>query len=108
MNHMRGGWRIFAAYFLLAVLARGQPATWESIHARAADAVRHGKWQEAEPLLQSALQEAEAGAKLTTSLKDLADFYQMQGRHADSERYLRRIAEIRESVSGPKSDEVAG
>ena len=106
MNYMRVASLIIA---LLPLVAQAQSESWEAIRTKAVEAMRNGKWQQAEPLLQSALQEAEkdGGEPLFTSLKDLADFYQMQGRPADSERYLRRTVELRESVSGPGHDDVA-
>ena len=76
MSHMRG------ALVIVACLAPVMAQDWDTIHAQAVAAVRNGNWRQAEPLLQSALREAEntSGAPLFTSLKDLADFYQMQGR----------------------------
>src|SRR2546425_5199330 len=93
---MRGASSMFALCCLLPLTAAAQP--------------RQTEVRRPQPPVQ-ALRNAEsldaAYSDLLASFKELSDFYQMQGQYAESERFLRRGLELRESKLGPEHDDVA-
>jgi len=90
---MRGALSILALSWLLPLTAAAQPPPLP------------------QPLPRVGPKDAEfhdaAYTELLSSYKEQSDAHQMQGRHADSERFLRRALELRESKLGPEHDDVA-
>jgi len=101
--------RRFAGVSLLAVLllaslptCLAQTAAWEKARAEARDAYQQGRFDEAENRRKIALSEARAlgseDVRLITSLKELAEVYQVQGKHSEAEELLVEALGLREKA----------
>ena len=94
---------------LLAALRLGaQEEAWEQLRDRAARAGQEGRFREAEALLRAQLERAQSREQRDHTARDLAEFYQLQGRSGEAERFWRWAVELREAAEGPDSPEVAG
>ena len=93
---------------LAALRLWAQEETWEQLRDRAVRASQEGRFREAEALLQAQLERAQSWEQRDHTARDLAEFYQLQGRPGEAERFWRWAVELREAAGGPDSPEVAG
>jgi len=84
---------------------------WEEHHQAGLTAFRKKDFPQAEKHFKLALKEAETFSpedwRLTMTLGNLAENYRVQGKHAESEPYLKQALEIAEQVYGPDHPSVA-
>ena len=104
----------FAALLCLTLWsapALAQTDSWENRNAAGKVAYEQGDYAEAERHFAAALKIAEAfGAndpRLGTTLNNLAELYQDQGRYGEAEPLYKRALAIREKALGPEHPDVA-
>lgn len=104
-----------ATLVILAGLSGGygyaQESAWEMHTEDGLEALREGKYSEAEHLFSLAVTEAEklgpSDARLTDSLNHLAEVYKQEGKYAESELAIKRAITIKEHTLGPDDPSVA-
>ena len=96
---------------LVSAQACTQYASWEATFARGEEAYQEGHYAEAEVSFLAALDEAERygplDQRLATSLKNLAEVYQAQGRYSEAAPLYRRALAMRKKALGPGHSDVA-
>jgi CHAT domain-containing protein/Tfp pilus assembly protein PilF len=105
-----------AAIITFATLATGplsgQEARWEELNARAGTLYEEGRYKEAVPVAQEALQVAEQTfgperPQVAVSLNGLAEMYRAGGRYAEAVPLVVRALGILEKSFGPNDRDVA-
>jgi tetratricopeptide (TPR) repeat protein len=85
---------------------------WERDHAKGLEARQAGRYAEAESRLVAALKAAERfkpdDPRLLTTLTDLIDLYDAQGKHSEIEPLLRRVLTVTEQTQGQSHPQAAG
>jgi tetratricopeptide (TPR) repeat protein len=114
MRYHGAGWLLaaLAGVALGGAAARAQDAVlWRKCAEGAKRAYQVKDYDQAEKLLQWALQEAEkfgaADPRLAVTLHNLANLYATQARYADAEPLYQRALGILEKARGPEHPEVA-
>jgi len=95
----------------VSIQACTQETQWDKHMAAAAKAYRQGHYGDAEKSIKAALKEAERfgpqDPRLATTLHNLGELYQVQGKYAEAEPLYKRSLAIREKVLGPEHPYVA-
>jgi len=87
------------------------PETWESDNEKGVSAFNESRYVEAEKHFAQALGRAEKFSsndpRLYSSLRQLAEIYQVQSKFVEAEKILKRIVEVDEKNFGPEHPNVA-
>ena len=113
MKSSKTGWLLLAV--VLLALWPGfriiQEARWKKANDAGMKALQEGRYAEAEQHLTAARKQAEKfgkqDARLATSLNNLAELYQTQGKYAEAEPLYKRALAILTKAMGPDHPNVA-
>jgi len=106
------GGRVLLLTVSIVGLASAQETKWKELSAQVEQLQKQGKYADALPVAQEALQVAEAtfGSEHTNTanaLNNLRDIQVALGKYAEAEPFLSRSLELKEKGLGPESIEVA-
>jgi tetratricopeptide (TPR) repeat protein len=95
---------------ILSVSGFAQTNSWEELRGEGKKAQKEARYADAEMYFRAARDEAQrlgtSNPRLLTSLNDLAEMFQVQGRYGDANEYLVRVLTLKQEALGFASPEI--